>query len=68
MWPVFMLQFNCEFLINQAREGIALIALYIYQFCTILSVLGFVSKVYIRVPRSTFDHVDVASIPLAIQL
>jgi hypothetical protein len=42
MWPVFILQFNFGFLINDAAGDVALITLYIYQFCTIPSVPGFV--------------------------
>jgi hypothetical protein len=42
LWPVFILQFNGGFLINNAGGDVALITLYIYQFCTISGVLGFV--------------------------
>jgi len=67
MWPVFSLQFNFGFLINHAVEDVALITLYIYQYCTNFSVLGFIWKLWIRALRKTLHHVNVPSIQLAMQ-
>jgi hypothetical protein len=36
MWPVFILQFNFGFLINDAGGNVALITFYIYQFSVFL--------------------------------
>ena len=61
------LQFNFGFLINHAVGDVALITLYIYQYCTNFSVLGFIWTLFIRALRCILDHVNVASIHLAIQ-
>jgi len=66
MWPVFIVKFKSEFLINGAGEG-QLITPYLHLFWVILNVLCCVVELYIRAFRGNLLHVNVASIRCAIQ-
>ena len=65
--PVFILQFNFEFLVNDAGGEVELITSCIYHFWLILSVLGCVWKLWIIPLRTMFHLVFVSIIHLAIQ-
>ena len=67
MWPEFSVQFNVGFLSNHAAGEAELISSYIYQLLAILSVLGLILKLQVIPFKRTPDHVNVASIQLAIQ-
>ena len=67
MWPVFVKQFNSEFLINDTRE-VQLITSFLHFYWAILSVLGFIRKLLITALRTNLKIVNVASIRCAIQL
>jgi len=67
IWPVFTLQFNFVFLGNHAKGELELISLCIYQFLPLPSALGLVWRIWIIASKLTLDHINVASIQLAIQ-
>ena len=67
MWPVFISNFNFEFLSNDAGGVVHLITWFLHQFFTIVYVLGCVKKLEITAFRAMFNHVNVASIRLTIQ-
>ena len=61
------MQFNVVFLSNHAAGEAELISSYIYQLLAILRVLGLILKLQGIPFKRTSDHVNVASIQLAIQ-
>ena len=67
MWPVFVEQFNSEFLINDTGE-VQLITSFLRFYWAILSVLKIIIKLLIIALRSNLEIVNVASIHCAIQL
>ena len=67
MWPVFIVQFKSEVLINNAGGEVQLITSYLHIFWVILNVLCCVVKLYIRALRGNLPRVNVASIRRAIQ-
>jgi len=67
MWPVFVVQFNSEFLINNAGGEVQLTASYLRLFWVILNVLCCVVELYIRTFRGNLLRVNVAIICCAIQ-
>ena len=67
MWPVFVKQFNSEFLINDTGE-VQLITSFLHFYWAILSVLEFIRKLLIIALRTNLEIVNVASIRCAIQL
>ena len=67
MWPVFIVQFKSEFLINDAGGEVQLITSYLHLFWVILNVICCVVKLYIRAFRGNLLHANVASIHCAIQ-
>ena len=66
MWPVFIVKFKSEFLINGAGEG-QLITPYLHLFWVILNALFCVVELYIRAFRENLLRVNVASIHYTIQ-
>ena len=68
MWPVFVVQFNCEFLRNDGGGDLYVILLFLHQFFAIIYVLGPVRKLEITAFRTMFNLVNVASFRLTIQL
>ena len=64
MWPVFVVQFNSKFFM---QEGLQLITSYFHLLWVVLGVLCCVEKLYIRAFRGNLLHVNVASIHCAIQ-
>ena len=66
MWPVFAVQFNCEFLRNDG-EDVQLIFSFLHKFWAVLCVLWCVGKLRITHFRRLFYLVNVASIHLTIQ-
>ena len=67
MWPVFVKQFNSEFLINDTGE-VQLITSFLHFYWAILSIFGFIKKLLITALRTNLEIVNVASIHCAIQL
>ena len=66
MWPVFVEQFNSEFLINDTGE-VQLITSFLRFYWAILSILGFIRNLLITALRINLEIVNVASIRCAIQ-
>ena len=66
MWPVFVVQFNCEFLRNDGGD-VQLIFLFLNWFWAVLCVLWCVGKLRIAPFRTVLYLVNVASIRLTIQ-
>ena len=67
MRPVFVEQFNSEFLINDTGE-VQLIISFLRFYWAILGVLGFIRKLLITALMTNLEIVNVASIRCAIQL
>ena len=67
MWPVFIEQFNFEFLINDTGE-VQLITSFLHFYWAILSVLKFIRKLLITAHGTNLEIVNVASIRCAIYL
>ena len=69
MWPVLVVQFSFEFLINDvAWEGeVQLITSLLHLFCEILGVLGFVGKIQSIAFRTMFYLANAVSIGCEIQ-
>ena len=67
MWPVFVVQFNCEFL-NDGGGDLYVILLFLHQFFAIIYVLGPVKKLGITDFWRMFKLVNVASFHFTIQL
>ena len=67
MWPVFVVQFNCEFLRNDGGGDLYVILLFLHQFFAIIYVLGCVRKLGITAFRRMFHLANVASIGVTIR-
>ena len=61
MWPVFVVQFNCEFLRSDGGGDLYVILLFLHQLFTIIYVLGPVKNLGITAFRAMFNLVNVAS-------
>ena len=59
MWPVFIEKFKCEFLRKDTGGEVQLIILFLYQFFTIIYILGCVKKLEITAPGTNLDLVNV---------
>ena len=61
MWPVFIENFNWEFLRNNAGGEVQLIILFLHQFFTIIHILGCIRKLENTAPGTNLDLVNVAN-------